>query len=76
MGLIFSWLYYRAIHLEPLDSMNTVSFKLTFKHFQAIRGDCKYLITDAGSNFMSARKEKPKDKPAVPSNVINEIHNN
>ena len=55
--LIFSCLYTRAIHLETLDSMDTASFKMAFNRFQAIRGDCAYLRSDAGSNFMGARNE-------------------
>ena len=74
--LIFSCLYSRAIHLESLDSMDTASFKLAFNRFQAIRGDCQYLRSDAGSNFMGARNEKPEDEPIVPDSVINEVRNN
>ena len=55
--LLFSCLYTRAIHLEILDSMDTSSFKLAFQRFQAIRGECTYLRSDAGSNFMGARNE-------------------
>ena len=56
--LIFSCLYTRAVHLEILDSMDTSSFKQAFQRFQALRGDCAYLRSDAGSNFMGARNEK------------------
>ena len=53
--LIFSCLYSRAIHLEVLDSMDTASFKQAFARFQALRGECVYLRSDAGSNFVGAR---------------------
>ena len=74
--LIFSCLYSRAIHLEMLDSMDTASFKLAFNRFQAVRGDCVYLRSDAGSNFIGARNEQTQDEPIVPNNVINEVRSN
>ena len=52
--LLFSCLYTRAVHLEILDSMDTASFKMAFQRFQAVRGECVYLRSDAGSNFMGA----------------------
>ena len=71
--LLLSCLYSRAIHLEILDSMDTPSFKLAFNRFQAIRGDCVYLRSDAGSNFMGARNEQLQDQSIVPDNVIKDI---
>ena len=71
--LLFSCLYSRAIHLEILDSMDTASFKLAFNRFQALRGDCAYLRSDAGSNFMGARNEQSEDDEKVPDNVIKEV---
>ena len=56
--LIFSCLYSRAVHLETLDSMDTSSFKLAFHRFQSLRGECAYLRSDAGSNFVGARNEE------------------
>merc|ERR1712082_61016 len=56
--LIFSCLYSRAVHLETLDSMDTASFKLAFNRFQSLRGECAYLRSDAGSNFVGARNEE------------------
>ena len=41
--LIFSCLYSRAIHMEPLDHMDTASFKMAFERFQVNRGECAYL---------------------------------
>ena len=35
--------------------MDTASFRMAFQRFQAIRGQCVYLRSDAGSNFMGAR---------------------
>ena len=74
--LLFSCLYSRAVHLETLDSMDTASFKLAFNRFQAIRGDCVYLRSDRGSNFIGARNEQPQDEPIVPDSVINEVRSN
>ena len=44
----------RAVHLEPLDGMDTSSFINAFRRFCAIRGPCKTLLSDHGSNFMGA----------------------
>ena len=72
--LLFSCLYSRAVHLEPLESMDTASFKLAFNRFEAVRGTCAYLRSDAGSNFIGARNansqnEQPNDA-AVPDHVL------
>ena len=72
--LLFSCLYSRAVHLEALDAMDTASFKLAFNRFQAMRGDCAYLRSDAGSNFMGARNEQ-SDDASVPDSVIREVRN-
>ena len=56
--LMFTCMYSRGIHLETLESMDTASFKMAFQRFQDIRGECVYLKSDAGSNFMGARNEQ------------------
>ena len=71
--LLFSCLYSRAIHLEILESMDTASFLLAFNRFQAIRGDCAYLRSDAGSNFIGARNEEFDPSEKVPDRVINDV---
>ena len=71
--LLFSCLYSRAVHLEPLDSMDTACFKMAVNRFQAVRGDCAYLRSDAGSNFMGARNELPQEETTVPDQVLNEV---
>ena len=58
--LLFSCFYSRAVRLEPLDSMDTASFKTALNRYQAVRGDCVYLRSDAGSNFMASRNELPQ----------------
>ena len=67
--LIFSCLYSRAIHMEPLDHMDTASFKMAFERFQANRGECAYLRSDAGSNFIGARNQDIE----ILEDVINEV---
>ena len=72
--LIFSCLYSRAVHLEILDSMDTSSFKLAFHRFQSLRGECAYLRSDAGSNFIGARNEEmTKDSSQDLDKVVREM---
>ena len=72
--LIFSCLYSRAIHLEILDSMDTASFKQAFDRFQAIRGECVYLRSDAGSNFVGARNTEVEISEEVLTEVQSAWH--
>ena len=44
----------RAVHLEPLPAMNTSAFMNAFARFSAIRGTCKLVRSDQGSNFLGA----------------------
>ena len=44
----------RAIHLEPLPAMNTSAFMNAFTRFTAVRGPCKLVRSDQGSNFLGA----------------------
>ena len=60
---ISSCLYSRAVHLEILDSMDTASFKLALHRFQSLRGDCAFLRSDAGSNFIGVRNEECQRTP-------------
>ena len=54
--VIFTCLYSRAVHLETLHSMDTPTFLLAFRRFEAKRGKCKYLLSDHGSNFLGAAR--------------------
>ena len=54
--VIFTCLYSRAVHLETLLSMDTPTFLLAFRRFEAKRGKCRYLLSDHGSNFLGASK--------------------
>ena len=69
-AIIFTCLSSRAIHLEMLPSMDTSSFKNAFRRFVSIRGDCKHLRSDRGSNFILARTMDQK------SFSISEFHKN
>ena len=55
--------------------MDTFSFKLAFNRFQSLRGDCAYLRSDSGSNFLGARNEQNDESEQVPAQVINEVRN-
>ena len=59
--LIFTCLYSRAVHLEILDAMDTAAFKNALLRFEAVRGNCVYLRSDQGSNFMGARNNPEDD---------------
>ena len=41
--ILFTCLYSRAVHLEVLSAMDTSSFMLAFRRFEAIRGKCHLL---------------------------------
>ena len=56
--VIFTCLYSRAVHLETILSMDTPTFLLAFRRFEAKRGKCKYLLSDHGSNFLGASRTK------------------
>lgn len=52
--LLFTCLVSRGIHLEPLPSMDTSSFVNALRRFFSIRGVCKCLRSDRGTNFVGA----------------------
>ena len=56
-ALIIVCLPSRAVHLEYLPGMDTSSFRNAFQRFQAIRGPCKTVRSDQGSNFILAKKQ-------------------
>ena len=57
-GILFTCLVSKAVHIEPLPSLDTPSFINAFRRFYAIRGNCKILRSDQGTNFMGARNLK------------------
>ena len=52
--LLINCLSSRAIHLEPLGGMDTTSVINAIRRFLALRGPCKSMFSDHGSNFMGA----------------------
>ena len=56
-SVIFVCLPSRAIHLEPLEGMDVSSFRNALARFMAIRGPCKIIYSDQGTNFVCAKKQ-------------------
>ena len=52
--LLINCLASRAVHLEPLESMDTTSLMLALRRFFAVRGRCRSILSDHGSNFLGA----------------------
>ena len=59
--LLFKCLYSQAVHMEILDSMDKASFRMAFQCFVGLRGNCAYLRSDGGTNFMGARNEEQEE---------------
>jgi len=55
--LIFVCLPSRAVHLEPLNGMDTSSFRNALTRFIAIRGPIKKIRSDRGTNFTSSKNQ-------------------
>ena len=55
--VLFTCLYSRAVHLEPIVSMDITSFNLALRRFTAIRGPCCFYRSDCGSNFVGAQNQ-------------------
>ena len=53
-ALLLTCLVSRAIHIEPLPALDTSSFINALRRFFAVRGNCKLLRSDQGSNFLGA----------------------
>ena len=56
-GILFTCLFSRAIHIEPLYGMDTSSFRNSLRRFWSIRGTSSYMISDRGRNFLGARNQ-------------------
>ena len=50
--LLVNCLASRAIHLEPLESMDTSAMMNALRRFFSLRGLCKSITSDHGSNFL------------------------
>ena len=56
-ALILVCLPSRAIHLEPLYGLDVSSFRNAFTRFTAIRGICRTIRSDQGTNFICAKRQ-------------------
>ena len=56
-GLVFICLVSKAIHIEPIPHMDTSTFKNALRRFFCLRGTCKRLRSDRGTNFIGARNQ-------------------
>ena len=56
-AVIFVCMPSRAVHLEPLVSMDTSSFRNALARFEAIRGNVASVRSDQGTNFVAARRQ-------------------
>ena len=52
--VIFVCLPSRAIHLEPLDGLDTASFINALSHFSSVRGTPRFIRSGRGTNFVVA----------------------
>ena len=59
--LLCTCLYSRAIHLEPLSSLETTTFRLALRRFFALRGNCTRIRSDHGTNFIGAKNQMEMD---------------
>ena len=56
-GLLFTCLVSRAVHIEPLPGLDTVTFRNALRRFFSIRGVCRLLRSDRGPNSIRAYNE-------------------
>ncbi len=56
-AIIFTCLSSRAVHVDALPSMDTPSFINALRRFMSLRGPCKLIRSDRGTNFVGARNQ-------------------
>ena len=56
-GVVFICLVTRAVHIETVPGLDTSSFQNSLRRFFAIRGVCKTIRSDNGTNLVSARHQ-------------------
>ena len=56
-GLMITCLVSRAIHIELVPYLDTPSLQLALRRFYALRGTCKRIRSDQGTNLMGARNQ-------------------
>jgi hypothetical protein len=64
-GLLFCCLVSRAVHVELLESMDTASFINALRRFIALRGRCRLIRSDHGTNFVGAKNTEALDFKTV-----------
>ena len=56
-AILFTCMYSRAVHIEPLPGLDVSSFKNAFRRFVSVRGPCHTLRSDQGTNFIGASRQ-------------------
>ena len=56
-AVIFVCMVTRAVHLEPCPLLDTTSFRNALDRFLSIRGSCRRIRSDNGSNLKSVAKQ-------------------
>ena len=56
-AIVFVCLVSKAVHIETLSQMDTNSFKLALRRFLCLRGSCRKLRSDCGTNFLGAHNQ-------------------
>lgn len=56
-GVVFTCLAIRAVHVEISISLNTSSFIIALRRFNARRGQVKQILSDNGFNLVRENKE-------------------
>ena len=56
-GVLFICLVSRAVHIETVPGLDGSSFKNALRRFVAIRGTCKRIRSDNGTNLFSTKSE-------------------
>lgn len=66
-GLLFTFMYSRAIHIKMLDDMYTDASINGIRCFIAIKGAVRQLRSDQGTNFIGTKNEfqKAPDKETI-----------
>ncbi|XP_028410555.1 uncharacterized protein LOC114533252 [Dendronephthya gigantea] len=69
-AVLFTCLATRAVHIEPIESMDTSSFINALRRFMAIRGPVRLIRSDRGTNFVGARNEFEAALKEMDRNII------
>ena len=56
-GVVYICLVTRAIHIELAPGLDTSSFQNALRRFFAVRGQCRKIRSDNGSNMISAKSQ-------------------